>query len=984
MSRKMQGENDSERVTRDGTAARTRPLSIQDIMLRREKKAASEAKKTKEEHPENDKDSSNHLEKGRGCKSRKDPKDMVVEGSKKEKIRGTPTEGSKKEDPRHMPREDPKKEDMKYKPKDISKKDNSKDGRKVSSKMDNMKDTPKVPEKEDLRDVPKKRLKKDRSSIRDDDHLVGKDIGNCNSQKPSASMSGRADESKYGNPGDNRARNGDARRSEYQKGPGKRWKDETVDNDRIKDRSEKLQNETKRKGRSFDNEKSSEVGRLMLKKPDSAQFRDSKHSERNDGRIEYAKPYHGEPRPKRRRSRSRDYDRERHGRSISPPPREQRHSYRGHDFGHYPPYYSMEKSRRKHAETDKQRAPEDGGYSGGSYRTHESRLGGYSPRKRKTVEQAEKETTKAHSPVIQSPEKKSATWDQPPVSAAQSNFLTNLQPTIGQMTPSILGNFTALKHAQATTVEAILAGNSLAAESVQLTQATRPLRRLLIENLPGSATEDRLIDCLNDLLLSSGVKYTQRSKPCLSCTINKEKHQAFVEFLTPEDATAALLFDGRSLNGSVLKIRRPKEYIEMANVAPKKPAEKITLISDVVADSPHKIFIAGISEVISSEMLMEIVTAFGPLAAYHFLLNEELGGHCAFLEYKDHSITSKACAGLNGMKLGGCMLTAVHVYPNPPVEIGNEAYPFYGIPDHAKPLLEEPTKVLKLKGLFDREEYILLSKSELEETLEDVRLECARFGAVKSINVIEYPSGSENTADGNKVEPEDRSVKIELTEYGGDENSTGAGSECSVPQQSVDLPHHSDSTEIKDVYHITEGQDHKDKYLPSNAALCEGHAPAADQPTDPDDIQTRAAFPTLQHVEADHIISEAATDEDKHMEAAAGGTSVDDDPVGKGHGGPTTSGICSSATPGDEVEKSERAGEQQGADDVSEDRKEKLPTVATRDIAFVFEPGSVLVEFMRKEAACMAAHALHGRRFGNRAVSAGYAPHDLYLQKYPR
>lgn len=30
--------------------------------------------------------------------------------------------------------------------------------------------------------------------------------------------------------------------------------------------------------------------------------------------------------------------------------------------------------------------------------------------------------------------------------------------------------------------------------------------------------------------------------------------------------------------------------------------------------------------------LMEIVSAFGPLAAYRFLFNNELGGPCAFLE----------------------------------------------------------------------------------------------------------------------------------------------------------------------------------------------------------------------------------------------------------------------------------------------------------------------------------------------------------------
>jgi hypothetical protein len=92
--------------------------------------------------------------------------------------------------------------------------------------------------------------------------------------------------------------------------------------------------------------------------------------------------------------------------------------------------------------------------------------------------------------------------------------------------------------------------------------------------------------------------------------------------------------------------------------------------------------------------LVEIVSSFGQLAAYHFVYNEDLGGRCAFLEvwnscctktraydinikpahssvinlmeqYIDHSNTNKACAGLNGMKLGGCILTAVQVFPNP-------------------------------------------------------------------------------------------------------------------------------------------------------------------------------------------------------------------------------------------------------------------------------------------------------------------------------
>lgn len=37
-----------------------------------------------------------------------------------------------------------------------------------------------------------------------------------------------------------------------------------------------------------------------------------------------------------------------------------------------------------------------------------------------------------------------------------------------------------------------------------------------------------------------------------------------MEFLTPEDALAALSFDGSSFFGSILKIRRPKDFVDIA------------------------------------------------------------------------------------------------------------------------------------------------------------------------------------------------------------------------------------------------------------------------------------------------------------------------------------------------------------------------------------------------------------------------------------
>jgi len=320
------------------------------------------------------------------------------------------------------------------------------------------------------------------------------------------------------------------------------------------------------------------------------------------------------------------------------------------------------------------------------------------------------------------------------------------------------------------------------------------------------------------------------------------------------------------------------------------------------------------------------------------------------------------------------------VFPNPPAEVANETSPFYGIPDNAKSLLEEPTKVLQLKNVFDREEYMQLLKSELEETLEDVRIECARFGAVKSVNVVDYAADSDNATEDNIVELEDRPVKIEGTGFGGTENIAKSGSECSVPNQSIDILNHSDATETKDVVLIPESQDQKDKHIPFNTALCENEAPVADGHTDIDDTQNKAVLPTSQHSETD----EAAADESKHTEAVeATRTAMDDDGVERKHD-PRTSEICRPAEPREEVEEPARDWEQQCAVDVTEDHEEKVPAVETSDTVFVFEPGSVLVEFMRKEAACMAAHSLHGRRFGSRTVYTGYAPYDLYLKKYPR
>lgn len=63
-------------------------------------------------------------------------------------------------------------------------------------------------------------------------------------------------------------------------------------------------------------------------------------------------------------------------------------------------------------------------------------------------------------------------------------------------------------------------------------------------------------------------------EPFFSSQVNVDKSYAFAEFITPEDATAALAFDGVTLHGTTLKIRRPKDFAQPA-VRKKEAGEKL-------------------------------------------------------------------------------------------------------------------------------------------------------------------------------------------------------------------------------------------------------------------------------------------------------------------------------------------------------------------------------------------------------------------------
>lgn len=726
-------------------------------------------------------------------------------------------------------------------------------------------------------------------------------------------------------------------------------------------------------------------GRTPGKKPNS----DTKE-------IELMSAHHEKSKLRRNRSQSKERDKHRGKRSPSHSPKEHKHSskYKRH-HGESPSHFSKDRPARDHSEVVDKRISSNGSTSYKRHMLSSSGLGGYSPRKRKTNAAA-----KTPSPSRRFPEKKFAGWDLPPdgkdslvagstfsLPASDLNLTLNANefPRSFPVTPAMVKPI-GISHLT-------LSSQMHAVDSIQLTQATRPKRRLYVDNLEASATEKDLMECINNLFLSSGFSYLQGTQPCISCIIHKEKGQALLEFLTPEDASIALSFGGKSFFGCNLRLRRPKDYTEVTTFPPGKSLVAVDSVSNVVEDSRHKIFVGGISKVVSSEMLLEIASVFGPLKAYHFKVIGDSDEPCAFLEYVDHSVTSKACAGLTGMRLGGQVVTAVIATPDAAFLDGKILS--YGIPELAKPLLASPTSVLKLQNMLDPEGLLSLSDTGLEEIMEDIKLECSRFGVVTSINVVK-PTSSSGMVEAYEVQKANASIDRSSLEFGGINYSTEQlnGSTDEVEEDRLEEPQKipsefensnrtmednrgvDESVEPEGIKRITViGDGFSEETVtekPVKNETCElssvdGNVSLKDLPFEEKfgDCNVQSTN-KLNDSEVEFYHSNKNANNIHMMDKEK--PFVNDELIYEDDDAKFTNlvALCSKAR------KGSNAPENGGNKDT------------LYDLEDLFEPGSVLVEYKRAEASCTAAHCLHGRLFDGRVVAVSYVDHDLYRRRFPR
>jgi splicing factor U2AF subunit len=256
-------------------------------------------------------------------------------------------------------------------------------------------------------------------------------------------------------------------------------------------------------------------------------------------------------------------------------------------------------------------------------------------------------------------------------------------------------------------------------------------RRLYVGNIPFGCNEDAMLDFFNQQMHLCGLAQAQ-GNPILACQINLEKNFAFIEFRSIDETTAGMAFDGINFMGQQLKIRRPRDYVPMQQ---DYAAMGRMPVSNIVVDSPYKIFIGGLPTHLTSDQVKELLSSFGQLKAFNLVVDQNTGlskGY-AFCEYLDSSLTDQAIAGLNGMQLGenkllvqlsctGARTTSTAV--NTQTQIAG-----IDLSKGAGP----PTEVLCLMNMITEEE--LVQDEEYEDILEDVREECVKYGNVVSLEI---------------------------------------------------------------------------------------------------------------------------------------------------------------------------------------------------------------------------------------------------------
>merc|ERR1711983_177291 len=151
----------------------------------------------------------------------------------------------------------------------------------------------------------------------------------------------------------------------------------------------------------------------------------------------------------------------------------------------------------------------------------------------------------------------------------------------------------------------------------------------------------------------------------------------------------------------------------------------------------QKVFVGGLPNYLNEDQVKELLTSFGQLRAFNLVkdVTSGLSKGYAFAEYLDHMVTDQAIAGLNGMQLGDKKLivqrASVGAKNSAAMNVAPVQIQVPGMASLSGP--GQPTEVLCLLNMVTPDE--LQDEEEFEDILEDIREECSKYGAVRSIEI---------------------------------------------------------------------------------------------------------------------------------------------------------------------------------------------------------------------------------------------------------
>ncbi|KAD4888422.1 hypothetical protein R6Q59_034558 [Mikania micrantha] len=313
-------------------------------------------------------------------------------------------------------------------------------------------------------------------------------------------------------------------------------------------------------------------------------------------------------------------------------------------------------------------------------------------------------------------------------------------------------------------------------------QATRHARRVYVGGLSPTANEQTVAAFFSHVMSAIGGNTAGIGDAVVNVYINHEKKFAFVEMRSVEEASNAMALDGIIFEGAPVKVRRSSDYNPSlaATLGPSQPNPNLNLAAVGLnpgsaggLEGPDRIFVGGIPYYFTEAQVRELLESFGALRGFDLVKDRETGNSkgYAFCVYQDLSVTDIACAALNGIKMGDKTLMVRRanqgqIQPKPEQESvllhAQQQIALQRMLLQPGAVGTPPTKVLSLTQVVTEEE--LVNDEDFEDILEDMRIECGKFGSLVNVVIPRPNPNGEPVAGVGKV----------FLEYADTESSTKA------------------------------------------------------------------------------------------------------------------------------------------------------------------------------------------------------------------